>query len=66
MEKDFCLGLLIGLIGGGVICANSYKVRKAVKEGQEQIIKMLEKMDEKKEELMNKKRENELENQKAE
>lgn len=65
MEKDFCLGLLIGLVGGGVVCANSYKVRKAVKDGQEQIIKMLEEMDEKKEELKNKKENEKLQNQNA-
>jgi len=55
MEKDFCLGLLVGMIGGGLICANSYKVRKAVREGQEQIMKTLEKIDEKREETMSKK-----------
>jgi len=48
MEKDFCLGLLMGLIGGSLICANSYKARKAVKEGQEQIMEMLTKMQDKK------------------
>lgn len=60
MEKDFCLGVLVGLIGGGVICANSYKVRKAVKDGQEQIMNTLEKMNEKKEELKDKRKDDEL------
>ena len=45
MEKDFCIGLLMGLVGGCLICANSYKARRAVKEGQEQIIDMLNGME---------------------
>ena len=47
MEKDFCMGLLVGLLGGAIAAANSFKVRKAVKDGQEQIINTLNKMNEK-------------------
>ena len=66
MEKNFWLGMILGLIGGGVICANSYKARKAVLEGQEQIMAMLEKMDEKKQELQNKQEESATEFKTAE
>lgn len=37
MEKNFTIGLILGMIGGALIVANSYKARKLVKEGQEQI-----------------------------
>ena len=37
MEKEFALGLALGMIGGALLVANSYKARKLVKEGQEQI-----------------------------
>ena len=37
MEKNFSIGLILGMIGGALIVANSYKARKLVKEGQEQI-----------------------------
>lgn len=37
MEKNFVCGMLIGLVGGALIVANSYKARKLVKEGQEQL-----------------------------
>lgn len=51
MEKDFCMGILVGLMGGAIAAANSFKVRKAVKDGQDQIMTMLNKMNEKKENL---------------
>lgn len=51
MEKDFCMGILVGLMGGAIATANSFKVRKAVKDGQDQIMTMLNKMNEKKENL---------------
>lgn len=50
MEKDFCMGILVGLMGGAIAAANSFKVRKAVKDGQDQIMTMLNKMNDKKEE----------------
>lgn len=37
MEKDFTLGLIIGLLGGALLITNSYKARKMVKDSQEQI-----------------------------
>ncbi len=53
MEKDFCMGLLVGLLGGAIAAANSFKVRKAVKDGQEQIMNTLNKMNEQKEHEQN-------------
>ncbi len=47
MEKDFCLGMLLGALGGAVAAANSFKVRKTVKDGQEQIMNALNKMNKK-------------------
>lgn len=43
MEKDFCLGMVVGLLGGTLLAANSLKVRKTVKDGQTQIMNALEK-----------------------
>ena len=37
MEKNFIFGLVLGMVGGALIVANSYKARKLVKESQEQI-----------------------------
>ena len=37
MDKNFAIGLALGMIGGALIVANSYKARKLVKEGQSQI-----------------------------
>ena len=37
--KFFILGLSLGMIGGAVIVANSYKVRKMIKDSQEQLRK---------------------------
>lgn len=43
MEKMFCLGLLLGAMGGALIVANSYKARSLVKKSQAEL---MEKMDE--------------------
>ena len=37
MEKNFAIGLFLGMIGGALIVSNSYKARKLVREGQQQI-----------------------------
>lgn len=37
MEKGFFCGMILGLTAGALVVANSYKARKLVKEGQEQI-----------------------------
>ena len=38
MDKDFYFGVIAGMLGGAIIAANSFKVRQAVKDGQEQVI----------------------------
>ncbi len=38
MDKDFYFGVIAGMLGGALIAANSFKVRKAVREGQEQVM----------------------------
>ena len=58
MEKDFCLGIAIGLFGGAIAAANSLKVRKTVKDGQEQIMNMLTKLNEQRKEISVEKGEN--------
>ena len=48
MEKMFCLGLMLGAVGGALIVANSYKARTLVKRSQMEFIdKVNELMDEK-------------------
>ena len=37
MEKMFCLGLALGMVGGALIVANSYKARSLVKKSQEDL-----------------------------
>lgn len=34
MDKNFAIGLFLGMVGGALIIANSYKARKIVKDGQ--------------------------------
>ena len=48
MEKLFCLGLMLGAVGGALIVANSYKARSLVKKSQAELTqKVNEMMDEK-------------------
>ena len=48
MEKIFCLGVLIGAVGGALLVANSYKMRSLVKKSQADLVeKVNEIMDEK-------------------
>ena len=47
MEKMFCLGLVLGAVGGALIVANSYKARSVVKKSQAEFMqKVDEAMDE--------------------
>ena len=48
MDKSFATGLALGLICGALIVANSYKARKLVKNGQEQIKNKVSEMTESK------------------
>ena len=48
MEKMFCLGLMLGAVGGALIVANSYKARTLVKKSQMELVdKVNDMMDEK-------------------
>ncbi|MBQ7348993.1 MAG: hypothetical protein IJW47_03260 [Clostridia bacterium] len=38
MNDKFLFGMILGMLGGAVITANSVKARNAIKQGQEQII----------------------------
>ena len=38
MDRDFYFGVIAGMLGGALIAANSLKVRKALREGQEQVM----------------------------
>ncbi|MBR3864332.1 MAG: hypothetical protein IKJ19_04370 [Clostridia bacterium] len=38
MDRDFYFGVIAGMLGGALIAANSLKIRKAVREGQEQVM----------------------------
>lgn len=44
MEKMFCLGLALGMVGGALIVANSYKARSLVKKSQAELLEKVDKM----------------------
>ena len=44
MEKNFVIGIVLGMLGGALIATNSYKARKIVKEGQEVAIEKMSKI----------------------
>lgn len=43
MEK-FAIGVLIGVVGGALLTANNYKMRKLVLKGQEEVQEKLDKL----------------------
>ncbi len=47
MDKEFYFGIVLGMLGGALVAANSFKVRKAVKEGQEQVMESIANLDSK-------------------
>ena len=48
MEQMFCIGLMLGAVGGALLVANSYKARSLVKKSQAEVMeKVNEMMDEK-------------------
>ena len=48
MEKMFCIGVMLGAVGGALLVANSYKARSLVKKSQAEVMqKVNEMMDEK-------------------
>ncbi len=44
MEKLFCLGVVLGMVGGAVLVANSYKARSLVKKSQAEIMQKVDEM----------------------
>ncbi len=44
MEKMFCLGLVLGAVGGALIVANSYKARSLVKKSQAELLEKVDGM----------------------
>lgn len=44
MEKMFCLGLALGMVGGALIVANSYKARSLVKKSQAELLQKVDEM----------------------
>lgn len=44
MEKIFCLGLALGMVGGALIVANSYKARSLVKKSQAELLEKVDEM----------------------
>ena len=42
MNEKFYFGMMLGALGGALIVANSLKARKAVQNGQEQVIEKIE------------------------
>ena len=44
MEKNFIIGIVLGMLGGALIATNSYKARKIVKEGQEVAMEKMSKI----------------------
>ena len=48
MEKIFCLGVMLGAVGGALLVANSYKARSLVTKSQAEVMqKVNDMMDEK-------------------
>ena len=44
MEKMFWLGLALGMVGGALIVANSYKARSLVKKSQAELLQKVDEM----------------------
>ncbi len=59
MEKMFCLGLVMGMVGGALLVANSYKARTLVKKSQSEVMDKVNEMMDEKLQSMNQKAEGE-------
>lgn len=44
MDDKFLCGMILGMMGGAVIVANSSKIRQMVKDGQTQVEKKVEEL----------------------
>ena len=47
MDDKFLCGIILGMIGGAVLVANSNKARRMVKDGQTQVIAKVEELTDK-------------------
>ena len=59
MEKMFCLGLVMGMVGGALLVANRYKARTLVKKSQSEVMDKVNDMMDEKLQSMNQKAEGE-------
>ena len=66
MEKMFCLGLALGLLGGALIVANNYKARALVKKGQQEVLDKADQMLDEKLKAMNERKQSEDSREKQE
>lgn len=48
MDEKFLVGVVMGMLGGGLLVANSNKVRQKIKDGQDEAMKKINEMTEKK------------------
>ncbi len=48
MDDKFLVGIALGMLGGGILVANSNKVRQKIKDGQDEAVKKINQMTEKK------------------
>ena len=53
MEDKFLFGVMLGMLGGAVLVANSVKARQAVVDGQAQVLSKAKKMQTKTEDQQN-------------
>lgn len=47
MDDKFLIGVVLGMLGGGLLVANSNKIRQKIKVGQEEAMKKINDMTEK-------------------
>ncbi len=48
MDEKFLTGIVLGMLGGALIVTNSVKARKAVQEGQDQVMQKVSEMNKQK------------------
>ena len=54
MDEKFLVGIVCGMLGGALLVTNSVKARKAVENGQEQVISKMNSMSKQKSQSKNK------------
>ena len=48
MEDKFLFGIILGMLGGAILVTNSAKARQVVRDGQEQVVKKVNEISNKK------------------